>query len=39
VLATVLAMAGRDRLKIKALSDARSRLREILSLLDDLGDE
>jgi hypothetical protein len=40
VLATVLAMAGRDRLlKIKALSDARSKLREILSLLDDLGDE
>jgi hypothetical protein len=35
VLATVLALAGRERiLRIKALSDAQSKLREILVLLD-----
>jgi hypothetical protein len=40
VLATVLALAGRERiLRIKAISDARSKLREILALLDHLDDQ
>jgi hypothetical protein len=40
VLATVLAQAGRERiLKIKTLVDARSKLREILLLLDQLDDQ
>jgi len=40
VLATVLALAGRERiLRIKALVDARSKLREILLLLDQLDDQ
>jgi hypothetical protein len=39
VLATVLALAGRERiLRIKALSDAQEKLREILLLLDHLND-
>jgi hypothetical protein len=40
VLATVLALAGRERiLRIKALADARSQLREILLILDRLDDQ
>jgi hypothetical protein len=39
VLATVLVLAGRERiLRIKALSDAQEKLREILLLLDHLND-
>jgi hypothetical protein len=39
VLARVLTLAGRERiLRIKALSDARSKLRDILVLLDHLDD-
>jgi hypothetical protein len=39
VLATVLALAGRERLlRIKAINDARSQLREILSLLEQIDD-
>jgi hypothetical protein len=40
VLATVLALAGRERLlRIKAISDARSKLREILSHLEQIDDQ
>lgn len=40
VLATVLALAGRDRLlRLKAISDARSKLREILAHLEQIEEQ